>query len=601
MRKTTLRSRLILGFGAVIVPLLVLLMYNNWYAMQVVRYQVAGSNQNLVRMSMDQVDSVLEETDKYLSKTALQDPDLTSLSSYPSDSPEAFFVKVNTLNQLSGDIAYYSEIEAFFAYGTQAKELLLAPQEKLGYDKKEQFKARLEQMLDDSGVRSLLVKKWTLLETDGEYSLLRVVDTQYGSYVGAWVDLGKLLKPLDSMEFGDNSQVLFASPNGRILTQGSGEPLAGIVSPPDLQKALTDSGQPYNILRGEAAGSDSMVVSRPSHAADIYLAVLQPERSLLEKLPAFQRLIYATPLLAFLALVVYLYYLQRSITLPVHKLIRGMLKLREGELAARLEPSKLAEFTAINDTFNDMARQIKHLKIDIYEEQIRTQKAELKHLQAQIHPHFFMNCLNLIFNLAQVKNTALVQKIALYLVRHFRFTTRTNVSSVTLADELEHIRNYLNLQSIRFPEALNFEITASPDVQSLQVPPLTVQPFVENAMEHGFANREDEPFTIRVTAGLDPDSPDRAALIRIEDNGDGFSPDMLEKLVTGNYFRTDSGGHIGIWNVQHRCRLFYKSESSLAFGNKAEGGAVVTLRLPLPPASEQEKGGDSHVPGTDRG
>jgi len=294
MRKTTLRSRLILGFGAVIVPLLVLLMYNNWYAMQVVRYQVAGSNQNLVRMSMDQVDSVLEETDKYLSKTALQDPDLTSLSSYPSDSPEAFFAKVNTLNQLSGDIAYYSEIEAFFAYGTQAKELLLAPQEKLGYDKKEQFKARLEQMLDDSGVRSLLVKKWTLLETDGEYSLLRVVDTQYGSYVGAWVDLGKLLKPLDSMEFGDNSQVLFASPNGRILTQGSGEPLAGIVSPPDLQKALTDSGQPYNILRGEAAGSDSMVVSRPSHAADIYLAVLQPERSLLEKLPAFQRLIYAT-------------------------------------------------------------------------------------------------------------------------------------------------------------------------------------------------------------------------------------------------------------------------------------------------------------------
>jgi two-component system sensor histidine kinase YesM len=592
MKTSSLRSRLIVGFVVVTAPLLILLMYNNWYAMKVVHNQVAGSNRNLVKMYMNQIDRVLSETDKYLLKTSLQNPDLISLSSYSEGSMEAYFAKINTFIALDKDISYYQDTDAFFAYGTGPKELLLAPQQQVDYDKKEKIKAKLEKLMGDSDARKELVKQWTVLDMDGEYSLLRVVDTQYGSYIGAWIDLNRLLKPLRFLEFGDKSQVLFASSSGRILTQSIGTPLSEMISPLDLKETFADTGEPYSILTYGDNRSASMVVSRPSQVADIYLVVLLPVDTLLENLPVFQRLIYATPVMAVVVLFVYLLYLQRSIAAPVHMLIRGMRKIRSGNLAARLEPSRLSEFNAINETFNNMAEEIEHLKIDIYEQQLNTQKAELRHLQAQIHPHFFMNCLNLIYNLAQVKNMGLVQKLALHLVRHFRFMIRTNLTTVTLKEELDHIRNYLSIQKVRFPEDFDFRIDMEPEVESFAIPPLTVQPFVENAMEHGFCYRDDQPFTISVQAKRDSDCPDKYIVLSIEDNGKGFRSDILSKLQSGDYFQAGVDHHIGIWNVQHRCRLYYRSDAQLTFANKPQGGAAVILKLPVQESVQQGRGSD---------
>ena len=179
-----------------------------------------------------------------------------------------------------------------------------------------------------------------------------------------------------------------------------------------------------------------MIVSIHSNVSDLYLVVLLPVNALLENLTIFQRVIYITPFVAVVFLFFYLFYLQRSIASPVRKLLRGMQKIQSGDLTVRLEPSRLLEFNSINDAFNDMAHQIEHLKSSIYEEQIRVQQAEMKELQAQIYPHFFANCLNLIYSLAQVNNIKLVQQLTMHLVRHLRFMLRTNRTLVTLSEEL---------------------------------------------------------------------------------------------------------------------------------------------------------------------
>ena len=227
-----------------------------------------------------------------------------------------------------------------------------------------------------------------------------------------------------------------------------------------------------------------------------------------------------------------------------------------------------------------MAYQVEHLKNNVYEEQIRVQKAEMKELQAQIYPHFFANCLNLVYSLAQVKDTELVQRLTLYLVKHLRFMMRTNRTMVTLSEELEHIGNYLSIQKIRFPQALEYNINIEPELNSVLIPAFILQPFVENAMEHGFCYRENAPFSISVQIGLKSDNSGNYISIRIEDNGKGFSKEIISEIQSGSFPCENTDKHIGIWNVKRRCQLYYHAEVSISFFNHPEGGAVVEMALP---------------------
>jgi two-component system sensor histidine kinase YesM len=315
------------------------------------------------------------------------------------------------------------------------------------------------------------------------------------------------------------------------------------------------------------------------------LAVMIPEKNLLEGLAFFQLINLYVPALALVILMIYLVFLQRYILKPITKLIRGMRRIYSGDLSARFNDDKLVEFMMIGETFNSMVAQIEVLKIDIYEEQIRTQKAELKHLQAQIHPHFFMNSLNIVYNLAQTRDYELIQQMAISLVKYFRFAIRTHLSSVTLEEELEHIHNYLSVQKVRYPENLSYEIEIDAELKGCRIPPSTIFPLVENAMIHGFTVHQEEQFIIQISVRQDQLS---ASFIDVEvrDNGRGISTEQLEKLHANGYLNEQGNDHVGLWNVMRRCKLYYKTGIEIRIDNGEARGAYVTLRLPRNDADE---------------
>ncbi|HEY5586849.1 MAG TPA: histidine kinase [Ruminiclostridium sp.] len=575
---STLKSKIIFGFGIITIPLLIILIFNNWYAMKVVCNQVAGSNRSIVQIHSNQVDNELNGMEKYLHSMAFQDPNIIYINSSQTTTIEDTYAKINVLNKLEKDIFEYKYANAIFIYKTLSQELIIASQKKDDYEK---MNSKLGSLLGDPEIREKLILNWKLFNLDGQYFILKLTDTGYGTYIGVWVNLDELLKPIRFLEFSDNSQVMFASSEGQVLTKSTTVHPLKMISADLLQKALTEKVEPYTIVKSRDDGSDSMIVSIYSNLSDIYLVVLLPVNALLEKLTIFQRVSYVTPLVSLVFLFFFLFYLQRSIAFPIKKLLRGMKKIQSGDLTARIEPSHLSEFNTINDAFNNMAHQIEHLKSGIYEEQIRVQKAEMKELQAQIYPHFFANCLNLIYSLAQVKNTELVQKLTFYLVRHLRFMTRTDRPLVTLSEELEHISNYLSIQKIRFPQSFDYSIDIEQELGSVSIPPFILQPFVENSMEHGFCYRENIPFSVCVQVNLNSDSSGKYISVRIEDNGKGFPSDIISELQSGNYFSKDSDKHIGIWNVQRRCQLYYHSDVSILFFNSPQGGAVVEMALPI--------------------
>lgn len=576
MRKGTLRSQLILGFALVTVPLVILLIWNNMYATKVVHSQVAQSNKNMLTMYMNQIDGVLEELDKYLYRTANQDNDLISLSAFDKDNPESYYARIRTLNAMYLNTNYYKDADVLFAFSSKDSDLLVAPQPYMNNDRKESIKTRLEKLMLDTGTRSALQRSWQLIYQDNQYSLVRLVDTGYESYIGAWVDMNRLVVPLNLLHLGERGQALFLSEEGTVLNALKDVQFEKSFQAKDWKVDVTKVDQPYQIVR---LAEKYLLVVQPSHHADIYLSVMIPERNLLEGLAFFQRINYYVPVLALVILLFYLFFLEKYIVRPIAQLIKGMRRIYSGDLSVRFHNHKLLEFKVIGETFNNMVTQIEVLKIDIYEEQIRTKRAELKHLQAQIHPHFFMNSLNIVYSLAQTKNYELIQQMAIHLVQYFRFAIRTHLSSVTILEELEHIRNYLSVQQVRFPEHLSYDILVEPELQSCRIPPSTIQPLVENAMIHGFSIQSSQPFQINIEVGADPVSASHM-LVRVRDNGKGIPEEKLSQLQSQSYFEKEGNDHVGLWNVMRRCKLFYKSNVEIVLERAEPSGSIVILRLP---------------------
>ncbi|MBB6634434.1 sensor histidine kinase [Cohnella thailandensis] len=585
----TIRSRLILGFCLVTIPLLVVVLSNNLYATRVVHSQVAESNRNLLTVYMNDMDKALEEIENYLYKTAEQDQNVSSLSQYPKDSLEYYLAANRTVNDLFLNRNYYEAADVLFAYSAEHDELFVAPQQDVPYERKRAIQDRLSDLMREKQGETLFYTGWNVARiADGTSALVRAVDTGSRTMVGAWVDLSRLMQPLNRLTENGGGAALLVTDEGEALSPidgGMREELERIGLRAEAVQG--DESADYNIVELDQR---YLLVSKHSATVRLSLILLLPEKKVLEGLPYFRVLTYWVPALAAILLVVYLIFLQKWIASPITRLIKGMRRIRSGDLSARLEDNKLVEFMAINETFNGMVRQIEHLKIDIYEEQIRTQKAELKHLQAQIHPHFFMNSLNIVYHLAQIRSFDIIQSLAMHLVRYFRYATRTQVSSLTMREEMDHIQDYLSIQKYRFPEALDYAIQVEPELEAFALPPLTVQPLVENAMVHGFAYLGGTPYRISIRVYAEAGEPNSPVCIEVADNGKGFAEGKAEELRETVHRSEPGERHVGLWNVVRRCRLFYKGNVRMSFENAEPRGAKVTLILPPAPSG---KGGPS--------
>jgi two-component system sensor histidine kinase YesM len=281
-----------------------------------------------------------------------------------------------------------------------------------------------------------------------------------------------------------------------------------------------------------------------------------------------------------------LFSLRQAILTPVGRLLNAMKRVQSGDWGSRVDTVKGSdEFRMLSRSFNSMMDEIQALRVNVFEEQLMKQKEELQRLQLQMNPHFFLNSLNIVYNLAKIQNYKLIMEMTMALIQFFRYLFRSNTTFVKLKEELQHTQNYLKIQALRFPDKLSWHIDAPEYLLEVPVPPLVIQTFVENAIKHGITM--EEPIEIRIEAGFVDELSGKEFMIRIEDTGPGFSQDVLELLRAGKSVENALGEHTGIWNVQRRLGLLYGPDASVYFDNAHEnGGARVVIKLPIHPNVE---------------
>lgn len=582
----SIRTRVLVCLLLVTLPLIVLLLYNSYYSINVVRNQVADSNRNMLTLYMDQIDRGLEDVDQYLNSLVAVDTDLLVVGT-TSEQQDYYMAKISLSNTLSQSLAIYRSIDGFFVYAKREDDFMLVPQAGRSFEERSQLRRYMEQQLQE-GRAATQTKKWTIVQLDDDYYLYHIFESG-DAYIGAWVSAQRLTIALGLIDMGEDGRSL-------LIAEG-GQPMTEAAFAADKQLSLDQDMSRYYMTG--AKSSRYLMIGSASSMARMHLVAAIPDEKILENLPYLRQLTAFVAIGSIIILPLGLWMFRRQVLSPLHRILYAMKRVREGNLEVRIKPLPSAEeFQLVNDTFNMMVADIQKLRIEVYEEQLSKQKAELQHLQLQINPHFFLNSLNIMYSLAQVKNYGLIQELSLCLVNYFRYMFRSNLSLVTLKQELEHVRNYLRIQELRFPGSLTSQIDAPDYVLQSSLPPLAIQTFVENTIKYEVTL--DEPLHIHISADLIEQEQESMLLIRIEDTGGGFSDEVLEKIRTNRLRVSEQGNHVGLWNVSERLRLLYEGRAALKFANAPSGGAVVHIYLPLDANEDDGEGVKSDVYGTDR-
>lgn len=568
----SIRFKLVAGLFMVMLPVIIFLVYNSYSSINVVRNQVAQSNKNLLHLYLGLIDKDLNNIDSYLLQYAAQNTEISYLDRSAEHDWDAYnLAKYQIFRELYEKSNSYNALDFFFAYSVKNQDLIFAPRTSLAESPDLRiFKDTLKQLSNDfQAIATSNGNKWSSITINETPYLIHLI--RYGNvYIGALVNSKEIMVPLDLLDLGQNGKSLIVDAEYKPLAEQDFYTSQGIeLNFDETSYLMTGHSQKYMVI-GERSGKGNFSL----------LAVI-PDRNMIEQLPYTERIVLLIAIGAVIVLISALYFLRKTVLLPINHIMVAMRKIKDGNLDVRIANVPLSqEFQMMHETFNSMVSQIQELKIHIYEEQLTSQKAELNRLQLQVNPHFYLNSLNIVYYLAEDQNYRLIKELSLSLIEYFRFMFRSHMDYVKLEDEMKHVRNYLRIQEFRFPENLTTRFVISESVTNSLIPPLIIQTFIENVIKHAVSL--DEPIQIRIHAQREMDW----LIIRIEDTGKGFDPGVLHKLQHNKPLNEyDSGEHIGIWNVKRRLWLQYREKAEISFCNNP--GAVITMKMPY----AQENGG----------
>lgn len=268
--------------------------------------------------------------------------------------------------------------------------------------------------------------------------------------------------------------------------------------------------------------------------------------------------------LAALLFVFYLMYFRKAVFQPLNTIYDAMARMQKGNDFMIQEHSN--EFEAIYEQFGQMVNRIERLAGEVYEEKIRAQQAEIMQLQMQIRPHFFYNTLFIIYRMAQRGGNEDIAFLSKHLSSYYAYITRSPKDSVPLEDEIRHVSDYLQIQKVRFGNRIEIEMDPLPETLSRErIPPLVIQPLVENAFEHGL---RDKAKGGRVHLYYEYD--ENTFRVIVSDNGDRMDENAVEELRQALAQGTLGDGS-ALMNLNRRLLLRYGEGFGLVLFSEKNG------------------------------
>lgn len=540
---------------AVVVPLNFLTLILGNTVITEVERQISLETQNALNLYMDQVDDAMKRINTDLYVLARENENFARLNLKAVVDRDEYYRQMQCVVSLGNDFTEELEdnslVDGVYAFFPEKDYVVQSQSSRLSTE-------LIKNFVMDRGEDEY--RDWHVELIDGAPYLF-LVSAYKNAYYGAWISLSELAKTVGFFEERKSELQAFTSTTGTVYNATKGDV---------TQLNMTTPSQKYN-------GLSYTLVKAESRYADLCYVQVLSKSQMASSLPSAIRVLQILSVVAVLIIPVILWAMQHWIARPVGKLVRAMERIEQGDVDYRIEKSKVgSDFDLINNHFNRVMDEVSELKINMYEQQLKNEKVRLGFLSQQIQPHFIINTLNILYSY-EPEEYQLSQKMILCLSKYFRYVVNAPQDYVELGQEMEHIRNYFEIQQARFLRSFQATVVYDEEVADCLIPPLIIQNFTENAIKHSFIPGQ----MTSIVAEARKEGGDRIHIC-VYDTGAGIPDEVLERIAEfreNREFRMDLG--VGIQNSIDRLDLLYGDQASLDISRIDPQGTRIDIMIPI--------------------
>lgn len=399
--------------------------------------------------------------------------------------------------------------------------------------------------------------------------------------------LTEIKNMIGNMTIGETGYIFIVSSDGKIVYHPNSNWLASAMNETELSWLSLDEPNTMQVWQGE----QYLVSYSVSELTGWKTIALVPLREMATGLHFAQYSAVIVMALLIVGILIVVPFVAGRITKPMIELIKAMEKLQTGDLSVRASlVSGRDEIHLLSLSFNRMAKKLNELVNTVYSMELKEaqmkllqKEATIQALQNQINPHLLYNTLDIIKSIAFLEQVPKIERIAENLASLYRFTAKLEQSEITLLEELEHLKKYLEIIHIRYTKHFESKVYIDEKYLQASIIKLSIQPLVENAVKYAVEPRYGKAAII---VSAYPEGGD--LIIEVGDNGSGIEPVLLQTLQERlasisnqpNYsMKTDES--LGLSNVHNRLVLFYGRTYGIKIHSFFGRGTVVSVRIPF--------------------
>jgi len=342
-------------------------------------------------------------------------------------------------------------------------------------------------------------------------------------------------------------------------------------------KEVSESIQEKRTDRLAIASQQNKVLFQiPQEAYNIVAYSIMPQAILEQNQKALTQNLLLIAAMMCIILSIVTIFISSTLTKPLEELTGTITDIRNGDTKKRVAYLKDDEIGQLGTEFNEMLDRIEELIGHEYETKLLLNKAEYKALQAQINPHFLYNTLDTMSSIASIQNCDVVSNLCQSLSNIFRYSLDMKHPDSTVAKEIMHLRNYIYVMNVRMREDINYYFEIEDSVLQYSIPRISIQPLVENAINHGLRNKRGEK-----SIWIQVSEKEGVLTVLVKDNGVGMDAEsMNEKLRRNEQEQSEKGTGVGLFNINARMKMLYGEAYGLTVESDGESGTSVILKLP---------------------
>lgn len=374
--------------------------------------------------------------------------------------------------------------------------------------------------------------------------------------------------------------VYLMSENGRMITSSN----SSILQKMQKKGILLNYGAELFMEKKKEGQKEYYITRQNVDGASWQMILIIPENEY-EDQYRFLWLSAALMLGSMIAVIVLMSYLLSGYYVGrLKKLNVEMTGLESGNLNANLPiTTEEDEIEEIYHNFNGMVQEVQRLMQEHYQLGKEVKMAEVRALQAQINPHFLYNTLDLINWISMDYGAEEIGTLTWNLARFYRLSLNHGKSLISIGEEVEHVEVYVNIENYHFDNAISLEVDVPEELKSYACLNIILQPFVENAIVHGIAEKPDiESCEIRICARRE----EQDIVFSVQDDGPGVDVKEMQK-ETQQDIRTAQHGY-GVRNINFRLKLCFGEKYGVTY-LESEKGTHVEIKIPVMTMAEAEE------------